>query len=96
MPELICPIAGVNYQPGARGTLDRLKVGTPLQLRREPQNQHDTLAVSVWWGDQKLGFVPKSKNVEIAWLLDTRRRPVKAVFAGRQERDVAVVRLTWD
>lgn len=47
-----------------------MKVGDPLMLVREPDNPHDAKAVRVEWRGQKLGYVPRRENADIARLMD--------------------------
>lgn len=47
-----------------------LETGMPLQLNREPHNRYDKNAIEVWSGDAKLGYVPRSDNKTIAWMMD--------------------------
>jgi hypothetical protein len=73
MPEsMIVHIAGIYYRN--RGevetALTRLDHGSPLVLKREPHNPHDDLAVAVFAGGSKLGYIPRSSNMEVAWSLD--------------------------
>jgi hypothetical protein len=70
------PLAGFRYY--AAGELwPRLRVGDPLELRREPDNPHDRNAVAVAWRGRKLGYVPRSANAALAWGLD-RGAPLRA------------------
>lgn len=41
-----------------------------IQLKRDPENEFDKFAILVVFKDQKLGFLPKSKNQTIARLMD--------------------------
>ncbi|MFN3717157.1 MAG: HIRAN domain-containing protein, partial [Thiobacillus sp.] len=70
-PEvLLCTmIAGFQYHAGPK-LEDRLAPGQPLELVREPANPHDALAVRLDWQGEKLGYVPREHNAEIAARLD--------------------------
>ncbi|MFN3752411.1 MAG: HIRAN domain-containing protein, partial [Thiobacillus sp.] len=48
----------------------RLAPGQPLTLVREPDNPHDRRAVRIDWRNEKLGYVPREHNAEIAARLD--------------------------
>ena len=50
---------------------DLLEVGLLLRLNREPGNRFDPQAVEVYAGDAKLGYIPHTENISIAWLMDT-------------------------
>lgn len=48
----------------------KLSPGCPLILLVEPDNPHDPFAVSIYFGETKLGYVPRSDNKHISRLLD--------------------------
>lgn len=61
-------LAGFTYWDGAE-VFGELRIGTLLTLRRETDNRFDAYAVAIWYGDHKLGFVPRGENHEISkWL----------------------------
>ena len=62
-------IAGFSYWDGPEA-FEQLKVGTRLDLVREPDNQFDPYAVAVYLGDFKLGFIPRGENHDISKYLD--------------------------
>jgi len=64
------PVAGFQYYNGEK-IWDELNIGDRLTLLREPDNQYDERAVSVFWQDQKLGYVSRTDNAAISHLLDT-------------------------
>jgi hypothetical protein len=66
-------IAGFQYHAGSR-LFDRLAPGQPLHLMREPDNPHDAHAVRLDWQAEKLGYVPREHNDEIAARLDAGER----------------------
>ncbi|MDR2965976.1 MAG: HIRAN domain-containing protein [Treponema sp.] len=64
-------IAGSYYVENIYDLLDEIQIGSKLSFIREPDNQHDELAIIV--KDQyanKLGYVPRNKNPILARLLD--------------------------
>lgn len=63
------PLAGFRYHAAAE-VWHELRVGDPLELRREPDNPHDANAVSVSWRGRKLGYLPRRANAAAAWGLD--------------------------
>jgi hypothetical protein len=63
------PLAGFRYHAAAE-VWQELRVGDPLELRREPDNPHDANAVSVCWRGRKLGYLPRRENAAAAWGLD--------------------------
>jgi hypothetical protein len=74
-------VAGASHYDDA----GKLRAGDPLELRREPTNEHDRCATLVLAkDDHKLGYVPRQYSQMIATLLD----------AGVVLRAEAVRRLT--
>jgi hypothetical protein len=43
-----------------------------------------------------LGYVPKANNVDVAWALDGKGVPVKAVFAGFGRDDHPAMQIVWN
>lgn len=66
---LVAHIAGYQYHAGPR-LEHRLSPGQRLALVREPANPHDPLAVRLDRQGEKLGYVPRPDNAEIALRLD--------------------------
>ena len=62
-------IAGFGYWDAAEA-FEQLKVGTLLELRREPDNRFDAYAVAIYFGEYKLGFIPRTDNREISKYLE--------------------------
>jgi hypothetical protein len=65
---LDCHIAGFAYYDGL-DVIDKLKLGTAVTLKAEPDNPHDPNAVAIYYGGVKLGYVPQAKNGCIGALL---------------------------
>lgn len=63
------PLAGFQYHAGKQ-LWPRMRVGDPLTLVREPDNVHDARAVRVEWQGQKIGYVPRRENADVARFLD--------------------------
>lgn len=63
------PLAGFQHYAGKR-VWDDLKVGDPLTLIRESDNNYDVNAIRVEWHGEKLGYVPRAGNDAIARLMD--------------------------
>lgn len=70
------PLAGFQYYQG-KALWDEMKVGDALTLQREPANPHDANAVIVYWNGQRLGYIPRRENSDVARQMD-RGAPVKA------------------
>ena len=63
------PLAGFQYHR-AGSIWPFLRVGEQLRLKREPSNPHDRYAVSVWFKNEHLGYIPRRENRTLARLLD--------------------------
>jgi hypothetical protein len=69
---LDCHIAGARYYD-ARENPERLALGMPLRLQRQPANPHDALAIEVHAAGPesfKLGYVPRKHNPVLARIMD--------------------------
>jgi hypothetical protein len=67
---LECHIAGTAYRD-LNGIESVLRAGDELTLRREPDNEHDHLAIQILTArDTHLGYVPRAKNEPLARLMD--------------------------
>ena len=64
-----CNVAGFSHYAGCV-VFNELKIGTPLHLVREDENPHDHDAVAIFYGDTHIGYVPSSKNDQLATMLD--------------------------
>lgn len=62
-------VAGYQYHGGA-SLEPQMNVGDALDLIREPHNPHDPLAVSLAWRGERIGYVPRLMNADIANRLD--------------------------
>lgn len=62
-------IAGFGYWEGCEA-FDHLKIGTKLELVREDDNKFDPYAVAIYYGEFKLGFIPRKDNHDISKFLD--------------------------
>ena len=69
-------IAGMQFHvdddsPEGREIIQKLVPGTELKLFRDPENEHDQWAVSVYTTeDEELGYITRFKNETIARLMD--------------------------
>ncbi|MCH5329928.1 MAG: HIRAN domain-containing protein [Alistipes sp.] len=62
-------IAGFSYWEGCL-VLGELKPGAKLELVYEEENKYDPCAVAIYYGDYKLGFVPRSQNQLLSKFLE--------------------------
>ena len=65
--------AGLRYHE-AKAVWDRMKVGDPLILVREPENPYDVNAVRVDWNGYQLGYIPRAENAAVARQMDRGNR----------------------
>ena len=62
-------IAGFTYWDGAE-VFCQLEIGILLRLQQEADNRFDPYAVAIYFGDFKLGFVPRNQNKEVCKFLE--------------------------
>jgi hypothetical protein len=79
----VAGVAGARFQADALAG-DAAAPGRPLELRREPDNEHDPNAIAVLAGGERIGWVPRELAAEIAPQLD-RGSPWSAI-ALREHR----------
>ncbi|MFO1433430.1 MAG: HIRAN domain-containing protein [Candidatus Competibacteraceae bacterium] len=82
-------IAGLAYYD-VQQVVRRLQPGTELCLVAEPTNPHDEFAVEVFYGECKLGYIPRSDNRHISRLLQQGVKLSCDVLEARPETTV------WD
>jgi hypothetical protein len=66
----VAGVAGARFKGDALET-DAAAPGRPLELRRDPGNEHDANAVMVLAGGEQIGWVPRELAAEIAPQLDS-------------------------
>ena len=62
-------IAGFTYWDGCMA-LAELKSGVELSLVREWENKFDPYAVAIYYGEYKLGYVPRKVNQQLCQFLE--------------------------
>lgn len=78
-------VAGYSYYEGD-GIEDSLLEGKTIRFKREPDCIYDPLAVEIYAGKRKLGYVPRKDNSTIATLLD-KGIPLKGEICKRNFDD---------
>lgn len=69
---LACQVAGTKFRPAMAEIEPTLEIGVKLRLQREPKNEFDELAISIYDVKQNhIGYVPQAKNEVLARLLDS-------------------------
>jgi len=62
-------LAGFQFHDGSKMWND-MHEGDDLSLKREPNNRYDEKAISIFWRKNKLGYVPKFQNKNLAQMMD--------------------------
>jgi HIRAN domain len=78
----VATVAGAGFHHAIG---DAAAPGRPLELRRDPANEHDPNAIEVLAGGERIGFVPRELAEELAPELDA-GRPWAAISL-REARD---------
>ena len=63
------PLAGFQFYDG-KALWDEMKTGDALTLVREGNNPHDANAVRVEWKGNRLGYIPRRENADVARQMD--------------------------
>jgi hypothetical protein len=79
----VAGVAGAGRHHAEALASDALAPGSPLELRRDPDNEHDANAIAVYAGGAMAGFVPREIAAQIAGELDA-GRPWAAVVLREQ------------
>jgi hypothetical protein len=61
-------VAGFSFYEGVLA-FENLKIGKEVCLKPDPSNHYDKYAVEIWFGEHKLGFIPRGENKQISKLL---------------------------
>jgi hypothetical protein len=62
-------VAGFQFYKGEK-LMDTMQAGQALTIHREPENPHDRHAIAIYYRNEKIGFVPRSKNEVLSRLID--------------------------
>jgi hypothetical protein len=68
-------VAGFRFHKGME-LLPYMEVNDLLELRREPDNEHDECAVALYWQQEMIGYIPAASNEMLAKLLDAQALPL--------------------
>ncbi len=68
-------VAGFRFHKGME-LLPYMEVNDLLELRREPENEHDDCAIALYWQQEMIGYIPASSNEMLAKLLDAQALPL--------------------
>jgi hypothetical protein len=78
-------VAGAGRHHAEALGSDAVAPGRPLELRRDPGNEHDPNAIAVHAGGAQVGWVPREVAAELAGGLD-KGRPWSALVLREQRR----------
>ena len=79
---LECLVAGTSFRK--LETIEpELKSEVKLTCRREAKNEFDPYAISLWFTENKIGYIPRDRNEVIARLMDAG----KSFFATLQAKE---------
>jgi hypothetical protein len=78
-------VAGAGRHHADALESDAVAPGSPLELRRDPGNEHDPNAIAVHAGGAQVGWVPREVAAELAPELDE-GRPWSALVLREQRR----------
>ena len=80
-------VAGTGYCEDIDEIFPQLQTDCMLRLQRDPKNKYDELAVGVYWGETRIGWVPRKKNEVLARLLDAGKNCCMRVKEFYTEQD---------
>jgi len=63
-------VAGTTYCKNTEEIEKQLQPDTVLKMIRQPQNEHDKLAIGIYLDNTRLGWVPMEHNTVISRLMD--------------------------
>ena len=78
-------VAGAGRHHADAIESEAVRLGSPLELRRQPDNEHDSNAIAVHAGSAQVGWVPREVAAELAPELDD-GRPWSALVLREQRR----------
>jgi hypothetical protein len=79
----VAGVAGAARHHGEALAADAAAPGEPLELRRDPANEHDPNAIAVLAGGEQVGWVPRELAEELAGEIDA-GRPWAAIVLREQ------------
>lgn len=63
-------ISGTSYCESIAEIFPKLKENTYLTVKRDPNNEHDSCAIGVYFDSTRIGWVPMKENTVISRLMD--------------------------
>lgn len=87
-------IVGTNHT-GKEAFVNGLETGTAVVLVREPRNQYDPMAIAVYIGGERVGYIPKRQNQVLANFIDDVGQPYEQP-ALAQDGATTAKPVRWD
>lgn len=63
-------VAGTGYCDKIEEIFPLLKDGMVLKMLRDPKNKYDKFAIGIYYGETRIGWVPRALNTVISRLMD--------------------------
>ena len=63
-------VAGTSFCKTLGEVLPYLEEGTMLKMVRDPDNEHDEYAIAIYYGETRIGWVPRDLNQVVPRLMD--------------------------
>ena len=83
-------VVGLYYRDDKEEILQDMKVGDQLFLRREPDNEYDSMAVAVHDPkERKIGYLPKESNTFMSTMMDSGQEFIARLFDFQRVHDNA-------
>lgn len=87
-------VVGIYYRSDKEAILADLKEGDKLFLKRESDNEYDSMAVAVYDSrDRKMGYLPKESNTFMATMMDSGQDFIGRLFSfskSQQNANIAI------
>lgn len=83
-------VVGLYYREDKEEILQDMKVGDKLSLRREPDNEYDSMAVAVHDPkERKIGYLPKESNTFMSTMMDSGQEFIARLYDFQRVNDNA-------
>lgn len=79
-------IVGTQFTGVSENFMQSLKPGQDALLVREPTNQYDSMAIAVYVGNHRIGYIPKKQNKVLAQFIDQQGRAETMAFDQQLHR----------
>lgn len=81
-------VAGTGYCDEIKDIFPQLKENMILRLQRDPKNEHDEMAIGIYFGETRIGWVPRKQNEVVARLMDAGKNICLRVKEFYEEEDL--------